>query len=429
MVLEFHGDAICLSGETGTKLKSKILEQYYPFWWKIVSGGKSKNYPYQTTIIELDAATGEIYIEETGETLLGSAGHALSLKCNDLDRTRNLRIVLIEQNDECFNCLKNVIHRRFRQLPANITKYAKVQMDYKINLLNLDLDAALNKIEDWFLGNSLYYFDPLLCVEWATIEKVAAHRIKTPFETGTEFIIFLFTSDWFIGRNDFAPLPESINEEEWDKAQKETVEMADKLFGNQDWRPLLLCNVPIEKRQEKMIEFYRKLLLKWFRYVLPLPFKPKLNQLYHLIICSNFETGIQATRGFYKKVTGNPKYTPSNKSAFNRFKQLHPETLQGLRGNQRPNVWKILWRIIRYLEGSICDSECKELIDVIDNLSARQIALEWLHNQYYLKELKHILWAWPNAQLFTRFVINWATVKEKLGIDPPPRLEPIQTIS
>lgn len=44
--LEFVEDAICLSGLTGTKLKSDVIGQYYPFWWGITS-------------------TGEVYIEDT----------------------------------------------------------------------------------------------------------------------------------------------------------------------------------------------------------------------------------------------------------------------------------------------------------------------------------------------------------------------------
>ncbi len=31
-MLEFVGDAISLSGLTGTKLKSDVIGEYYPFW-------------------------------------------------------------------------------------------------------------------------------------------------------------------------------------------------------------------------------------------------------------------------------------------------------------------------------------------------------------------------------------------------------------
>ena len=39
MALEFINDAISLSGLTGSKLKSEIISEYYPFWWNITSGG------------------------------------------------------------------------------------------------------------------------------------------------------------------------------------------------------------------------------------------------------------------------------------------------------------------------------------------------------------------------------------------------------
>ena len=113
MVLEFHDDAISLSGPTGTKLKSEIINSYYKFWWEVVSGGPNKNYRFPSSIIELNAATGEIYIEETDETVLGSAGHALELKASQSPKTRNLRIILIEENDHCFEKLEKVIERRF----------------------------------------------------------------------------------------------------------------------------------------------------------------------------------------------------------------------------------------------------------------------------------------------------------------------------
>ena len=74
MSLEFKQDAICLSGLTGSKLKCEVIGQYYPFWWNITSGGKRVNYNWPTAIVELDAATGEVYIEDTSETIPGSSG-------------------------------------------------------------------------------------------------------------------------------------------------------------------------------------------------------------------------------------------------------------------------------------------------------------------------------------------------------------------
>ncbi len=61
MALDFVNDAISLSGLTGSKLKCQIISQYYPFWWRIASGGDRTKYDYLTTIVELDAATGEVH--------------------------------------------------------------------------------------------------------------------------------------------------------------------------------------------------------------------------------------------------------------------------------------------------------------------------------------------------------------------------------
>ncbi|KKM76819.1 hypothetical protein LCGC14_1376240, partial [marine sediment metagenome] len=79
MTPEFHDDAIILSGILGTELKSKIIHKYYRVWWKITSGGKRANYSWETSIVEMNAATGEIYIPERNYTILGSAGTALQL--------------------------------------------------------------------------------------------------------------------------------------------------------------------------------------------------------------------------------------------------------------------------------------------------------------------------------------------------------------
>jgi len=70
MVLEFKGDAISLSGLTGTKLKCDVIGEYYCFWWNITSGGDSDRHRFPTAFVELDAATGEVYIKDTDETVL-----------------------------------------------------------------------------------------------------------------------------------------------------------------------------------------------------------------------------------------------------------------------------------------------------------------------------------------------------------------------
>lgn len=113
MSLDFFGDAICLSGLTGTKLKCSVIGNYYSLWWGITSGGPSAIHQYPTAIVELNAATGEDYIENTHETVLGSSGHALELKAKEFPKTANLKIVLIEDDLSCYNHLENVIRRRW----------------------------------------------------------------------------------------------------------------------------------------------------------------------------------------------------------------------------------------------------------------------------------------------------------------------------
>ena len=67
---------------------------------------------------------GEDYIEDTGETILGSSGHALELKFNRKDKndTVALKIILVEENEECFDHLTKVIKRRWPQIKLEETK-------------------------------------------------------------------------------------------------------------------------------------------------------------------------------------------------------------------------------------------------------------------------------------------------------------------
>jgi len=240
-MLKFHEDAIVLSGISGTKIKCQIIGEYYPFWWNITSGGQSKNYDIPTAIVEMNAATGEDYIEETDETILGSAGHALKLRLEN-QNTRKLKLVLVEENKECFQHLKNVIKRRWLKDVDNEKQLCDKLNNLGIYLLNTNVTKAVEEIGKIKLGNALFFFDPLLFTPWSDIEKVAQKRITTFYKTGTEFIVFLFTSDWFLGRGDLKPLPTTENQENWSDEQKDTVKKVDELFGHDSWRPELLCD-------------------------------------------------------------------------------------------------------------------------------------------------------------------------------------------
>jgi len=419
MALEFVQDAICLSGLTGSRLKCEVIGLYYPLWWKITSGGRTVNHAWPTAIVELDAGTSEVYIEETKETILGSSGHALNLKLSNTN-TRNLKVILVERDADCYERLKRVIARRWGNV--GFTEGPARYNPSNIYLINSELDDALNFIGNVTLGRALFFFDPLRSVKYQAIENVANKRITEYYRVGTEFIIFIFTSDWFLGRDEFVGLPSTIDESAWSFEQSRTVEEADGLFGDKGWRKHILTNAPVYEREERLIELYRNRLHKWFRYVLPIPFSPKRKQVFHLILCSNFETGVRATRKFYCDATGNPVYVPDNKSAFNEFKNHHPEALQGLPRSRKPMQWLMLWRIIADHEEGICDYLCRDFEKIEQDAVTRQTALGWLENKGYLVRQNYTN-AWqPQVQ---QYRLNWATIKDKLGIAPPIPFEPL----
>jgi three-Cys-motif partner protein len=419
MALEFVRDAICLSGLTGSRLKCEVVGLYYPLWWGITSGGPAKNHAWPTAIVELDAGTGEVHIKETKETILGSSGHALNLKLGN-PNTRNLKVILVERDAECYGRLKRVMARRWGNI--GFIEGAARPDPSSIYLLNSELDGALNVIDNIRLGNALFFFDPLRSVKYQAIEDVAGKRITEYYKVGTEFIIFIFTSDWFLGRDEFVGLPPAIDESTWSVEQHRTVVEADGLFGDTGWREHILTNAPVHEKEERLIALYRDRLHKWFRYVLPMPFNPKRNQVFHLILCSNFETGVRATRKFYCDTTGNPVYAPDTKRAFNEFKKHCPEAFQGLPGNRRPIQWLMLRRIITDHEEGICDYLCRDFEDIEKDGAARQAALEWLESKGYLT--RHDcsnVWKLPIQQ----YRLDWAIIKDKLGIDPPIPFEPL----
>jgi hypothetical protein len=292
-----------------------------------------------------------------------------------------------------------------------------------IYLINKNLEEALTDIDSLYLGNSLYFFDPLRSVEYKTISEVASKRMRTPFKTGTEFFIFSFTSDWFLGRDDIPPLPTTTDKDLWSIQETRTVQQADELFGSNQWRKsILVGSVSIKESERLFIRLYKNRLHRWFRYILPLPFNPKNQQLFHLILCSNYEAGVRRTRDAYSSITGNPKYSPSNEEALLKFRKLHPTLFLGIIGNRRPLEWRILWKIIKQHEGSLCDYRCNDLIREETDKELRVKALHWLLANDYLKLVK-IDNAWEHQM--RRYRIKWSTVKSNLEIEPPPKLRPI----
>lgn len=425
MPLEFHNNAIVLSGETGTKLKSSILRDYYALWWFITSGGPSKYHRNNTSIIEMHAATGEVYIRESGETLLGSAGHALQLKHGKGWETRNLKVLCVEENEDCYYNLKEVIKRRWPSISIEISEGPIEDNSTNVYFLHAELNEAIDRIiQIKGLGNAIFFFDPLLSVNWDVINRVARNRITSYYKTSTEFIVFLFTSDWFKGRNGFSPLPVTLEEESWTAAERQTVEYADRFFGNQTWRKVLLTDSPSDEKEQLMVYLYCINLFNWFRYVLPLPFKPNKGQLYHLFFCSNYEDGINITKGYYQERTGNDPYSPVNKIAFSNFKRLHPEVFKGIKHPRRPLSWKILWKIIKAHAFGICDPMCRDFIAEEPLFETRVKDLEWLELAGYLNkfQISNPIW----IESFQRYILNWDTVTKNLRIERPRRLEPIE---
>lgn len=421
MALEFYQDAISLSGLTGTKLKSEIIGEYYPFWWNITSGGKTNFNQWHTAIVELDAATGETYVKDTKEIILGSSGHAIDLKCVG-DNKNHFKIILVEKNDDYYNHLKNVMGRRWPQINVSEAEGPIQNNHSNIYLWNVELDEALNRIALIDLRNSLFFFDPLRGIVYKTLEKVAKARIRSYYQTGTEFLIFVFTSDWFLGRDNFNALPTGLDETRWSEGEKKTVSDADNLFGTTDWRVGILNNKSISEREYDFIECYKERLHKWFRYVLPMPFNPKERQIYHLILCSNFDVGVRATRGFFCAKTNNPDYKPDNSKAYEIFKRKHPDLFVGLRGNQRPRQWKILWKTITGHEEGICDSQCKDFLEIEPAESQRDKLLEWLaQNKYLTNHASNNPW---NLQI-KQYIINWNVIRQILGVEPPNPLQPL----
>lgn len=421
MSLEFRQDAICLSGLTGSKLKCEVIGQYYPFWWGITSGGQNADYGYATAIVEMDAATGEVYIEDTAETVLGSSGHALELKCGN-PNTRHLKVVLVEKDPDCFSHLKRVIKRRWSTVNIGMAE-GPVQFNSSgVYLLNEPLDQALADIGRISLGNTLFFFDPLRSIEYRTIDQVALNRISSFYRVGTEFMIFLFTSDWFLGRDDFNALPTTVNEVTWSSEERRTVLEADALFGTDAWRSQILNGNLIHQREQSMVELYRNRLHKWFRYVFPMPFNPKTNQIFHLILCSNYEAGVRATRDFYSDASGNPRYSPQNETALSEFRKCHPELFVGLRRSSRPLLWRVLWSVVRNHDEGVCDSLCRDLAVLEPSQDKRQAFLEWLEkHDYVVRFTVENAWKSPIAQ----YRLNWPVLRDKLQIDQPPPLKPL----
>lgn len=417
-MLDFKENAIVLSGITGTKIKSNILGSYYQIWWKITSGGSSREHRFETAIVEMNSATGEVYIEDIKQKIFGSSGHALKLK-GDNSNASKLNVILVEEHDGCFSRLQNVIKKHWPEI--NYSFYPpSLEKDW-VYLLRKP-DEVIEILDQYKIGIALFFFDPLLYTTWNEIEEIAKRRIRRYYQIGTEFLIFNFTSDWFKGRGEWDPLPNHTNEKEWTKGELLSVRRCDMMFGNLLWQKYLLRPGTYKNKIEMMVKLYKRRLQKWFRYVLPMPFEPKPGQMYHIFQCSNYEAGVSITRQLYTKFTGNEDPEIDNKKAYKKFLQLHPE--KQVKWPKRPDEWKILWNIIKNHHDGLCDSHCKELIEKQVDPTLRINALKWLKSKGYLDEIFPRSKVWKDPP--TSYKLNWRKIQENFNINPLPELIPLR---
>ena len=103
-------------------------------------------------------------------------------------------------------------------------------------------------------------------------KNIADSKIKNIYQAGPEFIIFVFTSDWFSvsGSINLPPLPDYIPNES--EKPLETILKLDDFFGDQKWREKLLRSTDTQTKIDLFVSDYKHKLQEWFRYVLALPF-------------------------------------------------------------------------------------------------------------------------------------------------------------
>ena len=427
MPLSFEGDAIALSGEYGTRLKTRIISRYYDFWFGVTA---RHGYVPKVYIVEMDAGTGKLYFKDTKTTELGSAGHSLELRYGPTKRySAKLNIVLVEENSKCRKHMDNVIRRRWPK--ASLTQRSGggvLSADGCVTRYNHVSEFLKATSYGYELGISLFYFDPLLSVDWSLLDGIAKARITKPYRTGTEFQIFFFTSDWLTGRNSpfFHPLPRFTDEDGWSAEETTSAGIADRTFGSRKWLSAMVSGKTKAEIESKLVELYKRKLRKWFRFVLPLPFVPKKDQVYHVFCCSNFDVGISVISRFYEDCAGIPfGLMADNVLTYHEFKSSYPSIVAGYTGRRRPPEWKVLWHVMRNHVDGLCDLHCKDLRGKAGSVMKLKSALEWLETEGYLRKVKIPEWPW-SAMKFPVYKINWKTTETKLNVKPPVPPQPLK---
>ncbi len=433
MGLEFKDKAIVLSGVAGTRLKTSILGNYYEFWHSVQSGGGKNYFRYPTSIIDLDAGTGLIYIKDEDEIIKGSAGHALDLKFLTPNiGTNNLTVFLIEEHNQC----RQYLIENMKEI-WGMTLHSRNDLGYPVlvygNVWLFESQEDFLKFtgSGTMIERGLFLFDPLLAPEYSMIEKVAKHRIVVPFQMRTEFLLFFFTSDWILGRKNFAPLPQDTDDNNWSPSEKESARQATAVFGDRSWLSATTSGQNSDTMQSALLELYRKKMMKWFRLVMAIPFQPKPKQIYHLLCCSNYEVGMNRIISewahlvsMHRGVRIRSGVTDHGNTIFPRFKRVHPE-LQPPPRKRRPLEWQILWKITKDFVYGTADSRCKSLVDLNGPPIDLEMFLEWLSEKKYLEVIEDIPWAWKNDEKIPRYHVNYEVLYNEFDLAPLVTMEPL----
>jgi len=430
--LGFHNEAICLSGTTGSKLKTEIVANYYRFWLNVVHpkgeirGGKRPPWVEQERnvfIVDMNAGSGELYIEDADETILGSAGHALDLAYGSGTRQYDrLHLILVESDQACRERLLRVAERRWPETGFELAEQGLYVSADKMAMVVSSYGGFVRFTKGGTMaGISLFYFDPLLSTEWDAIDAIAEARITSPYRTGTEFLVFFFTSDWVKGRTGFASLPKQSDESQWSAEQRTSAARADQTYGDRRWLQILSSGASDESIMDQIVMAYKKRLRKWFRFVQPLPFVPKPDQVYHIFCCSNYETGTKVITRLFEIRTRHFGIREDARQVYPRFKRLH----RAMTSRGKPPEWKVLWYVIKNHIDGLCDHGCKGLkTDTHLNAEEMKGVLGSLKDLGYLKEVEP--WEWPwSSNRFPIYQVDWDKVRNTLGVTPPSNRHPL----
>ncbi len=329
----------------------------------------------------------------------------------------------MEKDEKCIEHLKNTIKRRFPTAKINDDPSCIEDDIHQCVLIRRNVNEAIDTINSMDIkGLTIYFFDPLLSIDMAPLRSVYERRIKTPFFTGVEFIIFFFTSDWIYGRENFQRLPNNLNLDTWNSEEQQTVNSLINVLGDNLWLKSILTNEDPAVRMRKLINEYRERLLKMFRIVVPMPFVPKNKQTYHLIFCTNYFAGANIITRFYKNATNN-EWSPDHKIYYKKFRKLHESEVNLPDSNKRPLEWRILWRIIRNYRFGKFDDYCRDLRKLERNSAKFFRILKWILKKGYIK--RYIFFE-EETRSKPRYELNWLIITKDLGLEEPPSLNPLK---